>query len=101
MVGENMRQIVRFLCAGSSKPVVHCCFGLLILFAQLGQAQDPLQFFKNYFVTGDYAVAGVGLYGQGVNGYATNTLTITGVPCTVGGPGPGTSLDAACANPSS
>jgi hypothetical protein len=48
-----------------------------------------LQYFKSYFVTGDYAVAGVGWYGQGVNGYATNTLNMSGVPRTSGGPGGG------------
>src|SRR5215469_1139565 len=72
---------------------------LLIVLGKTGQAQDPLQFFKNYFVTGDYAVAGVGLNGQGVDGYASNTITMTGVPCTTGGPGPSTTLDAACAAP--
>jgi hypothetical protein len=32
--------------------------------------------FKNYFVTGDYVAAGVGLRGKGVNGLATGTITI-------------------------
>src|SRR5215831_11494327 len=90
-----MRQVVRGLSAGSLKPTVIFGIGLLTSFAQLGRAQDPLQFFKNYFVTGDYAIGGVGLYGQGVSGYATNTLTMNGVPCTSGGPGPGTAI-AAC-----
>jgi hypothetical protein len=91
-----MRTISR-ISAGSLKPTALFSFGLLALFVQVGRAQDPLQFFKNYFVTGDYAVAGVGLYGQGINGFASNTLAMTGVPCTAGGPGPGTTLDAACA----
>ena len=43
-------------------------------------AQDPLKFFKNYFVTGDYAVAGVGLVGQGVNGLASGSIEMQGVP---------------------
>src|SRR6516225_1910600 len=76
----------------SLKPRLLLSVVLLGLFAQLGRAQDPLQYFKSYFVTGDYAVAGVGLYGQGVNGYATGTITMSGVPCTTGGPGPGTTL---------
>ena len=42
---------------------------------------DPLRYFKNYFVTGDYAVAGVGLRGTGVNGFATGTINMTAVPC--------------------
>ena len=35
------------------------------------QTPDALTFFKNYFVTGDYVVGGVGLRGRGVNGIAT------------------------------
>lgn len=42
--------------------------------------QDPLSFFKNYFVTGDYAVGGVGLRGQGVDGLATGSIQLRGVP---------------------
>ncbi len=46
----------------------------LVLFsAQLTHAQD-LSFFKNYFVTGSYEVAGVGVSGTGVDGIATGTL---------------------------
>jgi VCBS repeat-containing protein len=53
----------------------------VLLFARPGQAQPgPLTFFKNYFITGDYAVAGVGLRGQGVNGLATGPIEIDGVP---------------------
>src|SRR6266853_6322584 len=37
-------------------------------------AAEPLNFFKNYFVTGDYAVGGVGLRGLGSNGFATGTI---------------------------
>ncbi len=36
--------------------------------------------FKNYFITGDYVVGGVGLRGLGVNGIATRTITIGDVP---------------------
>jgi X-X-X-Leu-X-X-Gly heptad repeat protein len=65
--------------------------GLLILgFAQSGLAQQttPLNFENNYFVTGDYVVAGVGLRGLGVNGFASrqftmpdaNSVPATGVP---------------------
>ena len=51
-------------------------------------APPPLNFFNNYFVTGDYVVGGVGLRGSGVNGFATGTISIpdansvpaTGVP---------------------
>ena len=66
--------------------------GLLLVFgfAQPGLAQtNPLTLFKNYFVTGDYVVGGVGLRGLGdATGFATGTISIpdpnsvpaTGVP---------------------
>ena len=54
--------------------------GFLTLFAQLGQSADALNYFKNYFVTGDYVVGGVGLRGTGVNGLATGSINISGVP---------------------
>ncbi len=54
-------------------------FACAAVFAPQSRA-DNLQFYKNYFVTGDYAVAGVGLYGQGVNGNATGTINMSGVP---------------------
>ena len=44
------------------------------------QAPDALKFFKNYFITGDYAVGGVGLRGLGVNGLATGSIAMSGVP---------------------
>ncbi len=40
------------------------------------QTPNPLSFENNYFVTGDYASAGVALRGTGVNGVATGTITI-------------------------
>src|SRR5712691_8128487 len=67
--------------------------GFVSLFAQSGQAADALQFFKNYFVTGDYVVGGVGIRGTGVldtatqkitgstnSFYATGTIHMSGVP---------------------
>jgi hypothetical protein len=56
-------------------------FVLLLVFglAQPGLAQTdpPLNFGNNYFVTGDYVVAGVGLRGLGgPDGYATGTITM-------------------------
>ncbi len=53
---------------------------ILVLFAQAAWASDALTFFNNWFVTGDYAVAGVGLRGTGVNGWATGTINMTDVP---------------------
>src|SRR6185295_18794864 len=43
-----------------------CLLLCVLLFAQPGTAADALQLFKNYFITGDYAVGGIGLRGQGV-----------------------------------
>jgi hypothetical protein len=53
---------------------------VLVLFAQAAWAGDALSFFNNWFVTGDYAVSGVGLRGTGVNGWATGAINMTGVP---------------------
>jgi hypothetical protein len=61
--------------------------GFLWCAPQPGQAEpDALALFKNYFVTGDYAVAGVGMRGTGVLdpatqvNWATATITMSGVP---------------------
>jgi hypothetical protein len=63
---------------------------LLALFVQAAQAQGPLNYFKNYFVTGDYVVGGVGLSGKVASGPVTGAVQVTGnitlnsVPCTSG-----------------
>src|SRR5207302_9034440 len=51
----------------------------ILLLSMSGQAAaaDALIFFKNYFITGDYVVGGVGLRGTGVNGFATGTINMT------------------------
>jgi hypothetical protein len=54
--------------------------GFILMLAPVANAADALHFFKNYFVTGDYAVGGVGVQGTGVNGFATGGIQITGVP---------------------
>jgi VCBS repeat-containing protein len=58
--------------------------GFLLLFplvpTAVAQPSPPLQFFKNYFVTGDYVVGGVGLRGLGEGGLATGTIEISDVP---------------------
>jgi len=46
------------------------------LVAAPARAADALNYFKNYFVTGDYVAVGVGLQHTGVNGFATGTLTV-------------------------
>ena len=61
------------------------CLGVsLLLVQQAGRTEPPppdaLKFFKNYFVTVDYVVAGVGLEGMGVNGIASSSINMTGVP---------------------
>jgi hypothetical protein len=52
----------------------------LVLFAQLTRGGDALNFFNNWFVTGDYVTAGVGLRGQGVNGFATGSINVPALP---------------------
>ncbi|MEZ5320250.1 MAG: Ig-like domain-containing protein [Vicinamibacterales bacterium] len=62
-----------------------CAVAVLTLIAQSGsrvqaQSEAPLHFFKSYFVTGDYAAAGVGLSGLGVNGTASGNIHLSGIP---------------------
>ena len=56
-----------------------------LFLAQPVQTQVPpaqaLQFFKNYFITGDYAVGGASLWRKGVvDGRATVQISVPGVP---------------------
>lgn len=68
--------------AGSRR--LHCVAILAIAFliglfapAWRAHAQEPLSVFRNYFVTGDYVVGGVGLQGLGDStGIATGTINI-------------------------
>ena len=62
-------------------------FGLVLLMTQTGKGQtpNPLKFFKNYFVTGNYFVYGVPLKGTGVNGLATGTITVPANSVPAGG----------------
>jgi hypothetical protein len=83
---------MKFSSCSSAQPPRLFRFIILLAVSTLGLAlttnpasaqspPDALQFFKNYFVTGDYKVGGVGLRGQGdASGYATNTLSISGIP---------------------
>lgn len=65
-------------------------FAFFVFFAQAASAQGPLNYFKNYFVTGDYLVGGVGLAGTKTTTPVTGALAVTGsitlnsVPCTSG-----------------
>jgi hypothetical protein len=61
----------------------------VVLFcAQLAHAADALSYANNYFVTGDYAVAGVALREKGIGGFASGSIDMRGVP-------PGTDIVAA------
>src|SRR5215467_3703486 len=55
-----------------------------LMAASPAAGSDALNYFQNYFVTGDAAYGSVGLRGTGVNGVATGNITISGVPCTTG-----------------
>ncbi len=68
-------------------------FAFLALFVQTAQAQGPLNYFKNYFVTGDYVVGGVGLSKATVTSLqgstppsisVTSSIALDSVPCTSG-----------------
>ncbi|HEY0747808.1 MAG TPA: hypothetical protein VGD63_14000 [Steroidobacteraceae bacterium] len=63
-------------CRGLSARSIFLTLAFVVLGAPSAQAHQALSFFKNYFVTGDYVAAGVGLRGKGVNGIATGTITI-------------------------
>ncbi|MGD1073047.1 MAG: YDG domain-containing protein [Bryobacteraceae bacterium] len=73
--------VLKSLCSESAAVLG---LGFLALCVQTAHAQGPLNYFKNYLVTGDYAVGGVGLYGKAVNGSVTGTINFSGVPCTSG-----------------
>ncbi|HYL38693.1 MAG TPA: hypothetical protein VEV17_22440, partial [Bryobacteraceae bacterium] len=72
-----MREIKMFSIASSRLRRQVMLVVLAILALEPGQAADALKFFKNYFVTGDYAVNGVGLRALGVNDPATAAIAGT------------------------
>jgi hypothetical protein len=81
--GEDMSLIyiqgpAAYAAASMKRPVLIVSMTVLLVWGQLAEAQEStgLSFFKNYFVTGDYVVRGVGMKGTGVNGIATATITI-------------------------
>jgi hypothetical protein len=58
-------------------------FAFLVMFAQVGQAAgtEPLNFFRNWFLTGDVRMAGVGLRSLGgPDGMAHGTIQMNNVP---------------------
>jgi hypothetical protein len=64
-------------CSGSGACQVTLTGNLSVTanFVARNQVQTQLMFFRNYFVTGDYVVGGVGLEGQ-----TEGTFTVNGVP---------------------
>src|SRR5215831_2536496 len=72
------------LSARLSRIVFLAAVALVTLFTPSvkGQAPPPdaLNFYTSMFITGDYVVSGVNLRGTGVNGIATGTISIAGVP---------------------
>ena len=55
----------------SKRWVALLALALVVCGARTGYAQqEPLSFFKNYFITGDYVVRGTSLWRKGVNGKA-------------------------------
>src|SRR6476660_9257912 len=70
-------------CGWSVRRAALCSLGFALLFTQPGQGQalNAPKFFTNYFLTGDYVVAGVGFKGTGgPNGFSTRTINLSGVP---------------------
>src|SRR5215813_10287899 len=63
----------------ATRPLGSLAAGVLLAIAlpcHPARAQNALNYFKNYFVTGDYLAVGVGLQHTGVNGFATGMLTV-------------------------
>jgi hypothetical protein len=58
--------------------VASLCAVLLAALPAGAQAHQPLAFFKNYFITGDYAVVGKSLWRKGVNGVAAADIPSLG-----------------------
>src|SRR5262249_7429796 len=80
--GPSIKKGIRmhsYACTRPSRAV-----GIVIVFLVIGFAEgtfaqngtNPLNFSNNYFVTGDYVVAGVGLPGLWVDGYATEKISM-------------------------
>ena len=67
----------------ASRPLGPLVAGVLLAVAvpsRSARADGGLGYFKNYFVTGDYVTAAVGLQRTGVNGFATGNINIAGIP---------------------
>ncbi|MDQ3347214.1 MAG: hypothetical protein M3545_04530 [Acidobacteriota bacterium] len=70
----------RLVPAGSRRFVGLFALAAALFGAVPASAQQPLSFFKNYFVTGDYVVSGVSLFARGKDGTATAGISISNFP---------------------
>jgi len=71
--------VATFLRGMGRQSVVLLALALAFLDARPARAQEPLTFFKNYFITGDYVVRGTSLWRRGINGKANGNIVINGV----------------------
>src|SRR5215831_3893563 len=70
-------------CASAARSASTILLAGSLMLVSSASGADALNYFQNYFVTGDAAYGSVGsLRGIGVNGIATGKITISGVPCT-------------------
>ena len=78
----RLRRPSRVVSMGRSAALLVMAFVLLA--TQTGQGRvtttNPLKFFKNYFVTGNHVVAGVGLKKAGMGGFVNDTITMRRCP---------------------
>src|SRR6266550_8203772 len=76
---SGIKRAGKFAGSLATTPVVIFFLGAVFLAAQPGYAQESLNLFKNYFITGDYVVRGTSLWRKGVNGKATVDIQPLGV----------------------
>ena len=91
-LSSGIKRAARLARSLAAKPVLLFLVGAVFLTAQPGLAQEPLNLFKNYFITGDYVVRGTSLWRKGVNGKAVVDIPAIGIPPT-GGDGVTASAD--------
>ena len=91
-LSSRIKRAARLAGSLAAKPVLLIFLSAVFLAAQPGQAQEPLNLFKNYFITGDYVVRGTSLWRRGVNGKAVVDIPAIGIPPT-GGDGVTASAD--------
>ena len=78
---SRTKNAVAFTSGFLSRSVAIVSLVFVVLLTQTGQAQqEPLSFFKNYFITGDYVVRGVSLWKKGEYGKAVADIPKLGGP---------------------